>query len=474
MVRVRFAPSPTGYVHIGSLRTAIYCYLYAKKNNGNYILRIEDTDRTRLVQDSLKNLINEMNWTGIVNDEGVITETEEKGQYGPYIQSKRLPIYKKYVEELIEKKDAYYCFCSKERLEGLREKESKFNFTGYDRHCRDIDVLEAKKRVENGENYVVRMKVPLNETVEFNDLVKGVIKTSSLDIDDQVILKQDGYPTYHLAVVVDDHLMKITHIIRGEEWLSSTPKHVLLYKYFGWDMPKFIHLPNILNENRKKLSKRESDVSVSDFREKGYLKEALINYLTLIGWSPKSEIEFLSLEEMIELFDFDGVQKSGGVFDINKLKHFNNHYIKNKSDKELYDLLKFYKEYEDYEKVLKIINLVKEKIDLIPEFIPYIDEFYKDNIIIEKEEKALLTNIELVKKLYSLVNESKYFEADDIKDIINSIKKEFSVKGKELFMPIRISITGVNHGSDLIRTINILGKDRVLKRIESVIKELEK
>lgn len=319
-VRVRFAPSPTGYVHVGSLRTALYDYMFAKKMKGKYVLRIEDTDRTRLVDDAIDNLINAFDWAGIMHDEGPFFKDGKMvqvGDYGSYIQSDRLDTYRPYVDQLLESGHAYHCFCSKERLDEVRAiNKEKGIISGYDGHCRNMDKEEAKKRVAAGESYVVRMKMPEDRELVFNDLVRGEVKMNTADSDDQVILKADGFPTYHMAVVVDDHLMGITHMIRGEEWLPSTPKQIILYEALGWEMPRIAHLSNILNTEKKKLSKRHDSVAVEDFKKKGYLPEALINFLALVGWSPEGEEEIMTLEEMVEQFSFERVSKSGGVFDV--------------------------------------------------------------------------------------------------------------------------------------------------------------
>src|SRR5699024_887045 len=341
-VRLRFAPSPTGYIHIGSIRTALYNYLFAKHNNGKFILRIEDTDRSRFVEGAIENLIQSLEWAGISHDEGVFLKNGEiiqKGDYGPYIQSERLDIYRKYIDELIEKGHAYYCFCSKERLDKVRE-EQKIEglIPKYDGFSRNISIEEAKERIANGEEYVVRLKLPHNTDVKFHDHVRGDITINTDDIDDQVLLKSDGFPTYHMAVVVDDHLMKITHIVRGEEWLASTPKHILLYEAFGWEKPEYVHLPTVLNKDKKKLSKRHGDVSVDGFIKEGYLPEAIVNYLALVGWSPKSNEEILYMDELIEQFSFERVAKTGGIFDKEKLNWVNEHYIRGKTADEITDL----------------------------------------------------------------------------------------------------------------------------------------
>ena len=471
MVRVRFAPSPTGYVHVGSLRTALYCYLFAHHHAGRYILRIEDTDQSRLVEGAVENLLVEMDWTGVRHDEGPVYrdgELTETGDYGPYTQSHRLPIYQQYVKELLEKEKAYYCFCSKERLDALREE----GHHGYDGHCRDLDPQEAKQRVEAGEEHVVRLKMPKDTDLVFQDLVRGGIVMNSDDSDDQVLQKSDGFPTYHMAVVVDDHLMGITHVIRGEEWVSSTPKHLVLYDYLGWEKPYYAHLPNILNVHRKKLSKREGDAAVSDFREKGYLPEALVNFLALVGWNPGDEREIMSMEEMIEAFSFERVSKSGGIFDVDKLNHINNHYIRKADNERLYDLVKEHVELgqfvEDKEKIIAIIDLVKEKVDRVIDLAPYIEEFYQDEVEFE-EGTASIIEQEHVPELWSFfakkLDELDPFDEEGIQASIKACQKELGVKGKQLFMPLRIGVSGTTHGSDLVKTIALLGKERVLKRL---------
>ena len=332
MVRSRFAPSPTGDVHVGSLRTALYNYLYAKQNNGVFLLRLEDTDRTRLKENSVNTLLTALYATNIKPDEGlVLTENEvgQTGENGPYIQSERLEIYQDQIQKLLDSGDAYYCFCTKERLDDLRKEQEKNGQTPkYDGHCRELAKEEVQERLDRGDDYVIRLKLPENEVITFKDEVRGDISVNTNDLDDQVLIKTDGFPTYHFAVVVDDHMMNVTDVIRGEEWLPSTPKHIFLYDALGWEKPKFYHLSNILNKNHKKLSKREGDVSVESFLEKGYLPEALVNYLALLGWSPKDNQEILSLDELIEKFDLNSVNTTGAVFDLDKLNWINSQYIK--------------------------------------------------------------------------------------------------------------------------------------------------
>lgn len=486
-VRVRFAPSPTGYVHIGSLRTALYDYLYAKQTGGKYIVRVEDTDRTRLVDDAIQNLIEASEWAGIMHDEGPILEEGKMiqvGEYGPYIQSERLDIYRPYVEQLLEQGDAYYCFCSKERLDKVREdNKAKGIFSGYDGHCRDLSYEESKKRAEAGEAHVVRLKLPENTEIEFDDLVRGTVKMNTDDSDDQVLLKADGYPTYHMAVVVDDQHMGITHIIRGEEWLPSTPKHIVLYNALGWDIPKYVHLPNILNIEKKKLSKRHGDVAVKDFKAKGYLPEALINFIALVGWSPENDKEIMTMEEMIESFSFDRVSKSGGVFDVNKLNWMNNHYIKEADNERLFELSYQYfinegligEEEKESKKdwIIAIISLVKEKVNFLQELPMYAMDFVGETFEIEEEEtlnELRQDHVAEMLKLFSTkLNLLQELTTPEVKAIFKEIQKEMGVKGKKLFMPMRIGITGHMHGSDLVESIKIMGSELVEKRIEFCI-----
>lgn len=485
-VRVRFAPSPTGYVHVGSLRTALYNYLFAKKEKGQYALRIEDTDRTRLVDDAIDNLISAFEWAGIMHEEGPFFENGEmvqKGDFGPYIQSERLETYRPYVDQLIESGDAYYCFCSKDRLDKLRaDNKAKGIFSGYDNHCRNGSLEDAKKRVEAGESFVVRMKMPENKALVFDDLVRGVVKMNTDDSDDQVILKADGFPTYHMAVVVDDHLMGITHMIRGEEWLPSTPKQIVLYEALGWDVPKFVHLPNILNTEKKKLSKRHDSVAVNDFRNKGYLPEALINFLALVGWSPEGEDEIMTLEEMTGKFSFDRVSKSGGVFDVKKLNWMNNQYIKNADEDRLAELaMPFLIEagYFDadgaknhFEWVKRIVQLTKEHLEYMAQVVDHFPLFVGDTVEITDASALEMIKLEhvptLIDALVDKFEAAEAFDAPSVKVLVKEIQKETGIKGKNLFMCTRIAVTGQEHGPDLMVTISILGKDTVVSRLHSV------
>lgn len=485
MVRDRFAPSPTGNVHVGSLRTALYNYLYAKKMGGEFLLRLEDTDQTRLETGAVENLLDALNLTGVIPDEGLqkingkVTQT---GTYGPYIQSERLDIYKKYIDILLERGQAYYCFCSKDRLEEVRNAQKEKGETPrYDGKCRELTKEVIKTNLEAGLPYTIRLKLPENHIISFDDLVRGVIEMNTNDLDDQVLLKADGFPTYHMAVVVDDHLMGITHVIRGEEWLPSTPKHVYLYECFDWNPPHFVHLPNILNDDRKKLSKRQGDVSVGDFLAKGYLPEALVNFLALLGWSPETEQEIFSMAELVEAFDLSRVNKSGAVFDRAKLNWMNAHYIKelpiDRLVKELTPFLvdaKVINSAEIQEKqewLIKIAELLRDRIEYFAQAPQELEVILNGDIVITDPEALALLQEESSQRLFDAmvakIEASEILDADRGKTILKEIQKEEKIKGKLLYMPSRIMITGEMHGPDLTLIMDVLGKDEVLTRIKS-------
>lgn len=349
MIRTRFAPSPTGFVHIGSLRTALFSFLFARHNGGKHILRIEDTDQNRKVEGALENLLKVMKEVGIEFDEGFYLKDDnsigERGEYGSYLQSKRLDKYQTIAKQLVDEKKAYYCFCSQERLDELKKEQVALKKPPmYDRLCRNLNADEIQKKLEEyklqNKNPVIRFAIPLEGQTEINDIVYGKIIYENKVLDDQVIIKSDGFPTYHLAVVVDDHFMEISHVIRGDEWLPSTPKHLLIYKALGWQATEFAHLPLILNPDKTKLSKRQGDVAVEDFLKHGYLKEALLNFVAFLGWNPKTDQELFTLEDLIKQFDLNKVNKAGAVFDDNKLDWFNSQYIKKMGVDELVEKLK--------------------------------------------------------------------------------------------------------------------------------------
>lgn len=489
-VRVRFAPSPTGFVHIGSLRTALYNYLFAQKNNGKYILRVEDTDRNRYVEGAIEGMLTSMEWAGVNHDEGVVLNDgnlEQKGDFGPYIQSERLDIYKEYINTLLENGKAYYCFCSKERLDAVREEQREKGLTaGYDGHCRDLSKEEVEAKLEAGQPYVIRLKLPENKDIKFTDIVRGDVVVNTADLDDQVLMKSDGFPTYHFAVIVDDHLMGITHIIRGEEWLPSTPKHVYLYEAFGWDAPQYVHLPNILNSDHKKLSKRQGDVAVEDFLKKGYLPEGLVNYIALVGWSPEDNQEIFSMEELKEKFSLKRISKSGGVFDVNKLNWVNGHYIREASVERITDLAIPYlieagyitedDSKERYDWLKDLVSVLQDRISYVAEIKEKANIFFTPEIELKDDESKELIKVEHLPQLLDAF-EAKVKEAEAIdevfgKKVFKEIQKETGIKGPNLFKPIRVVLTGEVHGPDLPLVIKVLGSENIFKRIQYVRENL--
>ena len=468
-VRVRFAPSPTGFLHIGGLRTALYNYLYAKQNDGIFILRIEDTDRNRYVEGAVENLIKTMQWSGIEYDEGPKIE----GNKGPYFQSKRLDIYKKYIQELIKKEKAYPCFYSTERLKNIEKENIPSNIlTQQDQKYRNISLDESITRMKN-ENHVIRLKVPKSGSIEYRDQVRGKLKFDLSLIEDQILIKSDGYPTYHFANVVDDYLMEITHVIRGEEWLASMPKHLLLYENFNWKKPEFIHLPLILNQDKTKLSKRQNDVAVEDYINNGYLKKAFINYLSLLGWHGSGDQELYTFDELIEDFSIDRIQKSGAIFDIKKLNWMNNHYIKKLDPQEILD--KFLKDNIDLKDkiTLPMIKLVYEKIERLTDIrdeLKFLFEYSLEN----KKCHEILNNesSKTVLKLFNTKLEKTHIlDSMSFKTIVSKIQDEIKVGGKDLWMPLRIAITGKMHGPDVASIVEILGKEACLQRLNNIIND---
>jgi nondiscriminating glutamyl-tRNA synthetase len=488
-VRVRFAPSPTGFVHVGGLRTALYNYLFSKANGGTYLLRIEDTDQERFVEGAVENMLSSLDWAGIHHTEGVLLSEDghvmEVGDRGPYIQSERLAIYQAHIKPVLASGHAYRCFCSKERLEAVREKERQEKGTPrYDGHCRHIAIKEAEERAAAGEAYVIRLKLPEHTEIRFDDLVRGTVVMSTDDLDDQVLIKSDGYPTYHFAVVVDDHLMEISHVIRGEEWLASTPKHVYLFQIMGWEAPTYVHLPNILNMDRKKLSKRHGDVAAEDFRRKGYLPEALVNFLALVGWSPEDNQELFTLEELEATFSIERVSKSGGVFDLKKLNWMSAHYMREASLERLTDLaipylvdagfMTWEEAGERRQWVSHLLEVLRENLHYMAELPEKAEVFFKDIIEVEPGEamewwtsEAMVT---LRPALIDALKSMEILEHQEIKKVFKMIQKETGLKGPAFFKPLRVALTGNVHGPDLMLVMKVLGKDAVLKRLSNEIR----
>lgn len=470
-VRVRFAPSPTGFVHIGSLRTALFNYLFAKHHNGTNVLRIEDTDQTRKVEGAVDNLINNLGLLGIEFDEGPV----QGGDSGPYCQSERLEIYKKYCDELIEKGAAYYAFDTPEELDEMRKlQQLEGRQTMYDRRARNLNADEIKKNLESGMPFVIRLKVPLDEEIRFDDLIKGTIKIETNIIDDQILLKSDGFPTYHLANVVDDHLMKVTHIIRGEEWVTSVPKHILIYRALGWDVPKMAHVPLILNKDKSKLSKRQGDVAVEDYLKKGYLKEALINFIALLGWNPGEgeEQEFFTMDELIKRFTLEKVQSSGAVFNIDKLNWMNNAYIKNYDPDKLTEVsLPYFGntgiDISDISKVKKILSAIRVYLNKLDEIPDQLKIFTQDEVQLENDNLKEILTAETSRKVFKTLiqkfESAGEISVDSYKSTMSEVQTETGVKGKLLFKPVRIALTGSENGPELPAIAEILGKDKVIK-----------
>lgn len=476
-IRTRFAPSPTGFLHVGGLRTALYDYLFAKKHGGKFILRIEDTDQNRLTEGAVENLVATLRWAGLDFDEG----PGVGGAYGPYIQSECLARYKQHADQLLDAGHAYYCFCSSERLEIVRQQQTAAKIpTGYDRHCRDLDLAESKKRVEAGENHVVRMKVPLEGEVTFNDLIRGSVTISYKNVDDQVLIKSDGFPTYHLAATVDDHHMKISHIFRGEEWLSSTPKHILLYKYFGWEMPEIAHLPLLLNPDRSKLSKRQGDVAVEDYRDKGYLKEALLNFVALLGWNPGDTREIFSLDELVKEFSIERVGKAGAVFDVEKLKWMNEQHLRAMSDEILLGLVKPILQEKNWghfsdEHLKQVFALMRERATFPQDFVESCQYFYKTPHSFDEAAKAKCWSPEAAQRMESMLKRYKELEKFDCASVEAELRKEaevLQVSAGKLIHPLRLALTGVPTGPSLFHLIAVLGKEAVVHRLEFAIKHL--
>jgi len=463
MIRTRIAPSPTGKdVHVGSIATGLMNYAWAKKNNGQFIIRIEDTDQTRVVPGGEKRMLSTLNMIGLVADESPLVG----GPYAPYRQSERLVIYKKYAEELVKKGKAYYCICSPERLDQMRKaQQAKKELPKYDRHCFQHQE-EVKKKISAGEKFVIRMLIP-NKKIIFNDLVRGQITIEPSNLDDQIILKSDGFPTYHLGVVVDDYLMKITHVIRGEEWLSSTPKHIILYEAFGWSRPMFAHVSLLRNPDKSKLSKRKNPVWTSEYLEKGIFPEALLNYLSLMGWSHPEGKEIFTLEEYIKEFDIKDVQKTAPVFDPIKLEWMNGEYIrKAQSSKLKAQIFEFYNKKYSEEIIGKTIPIIQERIKKLSDYLPLCGFFFKapEKYDIDfSDKKEFFANAE---KTLASINDWK---ANVIGEAMQNLATSLKIKNSRFFMDMRVAITGKKISPPLNESMEILGKEECLRRIKNLI-----
>lgn len=496
-VRTRFAPSPTGFVHVGNFRTALFAYLFARHNNGVFVYRVEDTDQARKVEGAVENLIQVFATMGIEFDEGPRIQKGqviEVGEHGPYVQSKRLSIYKDHAQQLVDQGKAYYCFCSPQRLDELRKEQTALKKPPmYDGLCRNLSAEELQTKLnefqKNGQSPVIRQAVPKNGKTIVKDLVYGEIIYDHEQLDDQVLLKSDGFPTYHLAVVVDDHLMKITHVIRADEWIPSTPKHILLYEAFDWEVPYFAHLPLILNPDKTKLSKRQGDVAVEDYLAKGYLPEALLNFVALLGWNPKTEQEIFSKDELIQQFELNKVNKSGSVFDIAKLDWMNAQYIRQLSNHELLEKISPFlasaevdlaKYSEDY--LLAVVSLEKDRLKSLGEITQNKDIFfgeieYEPELLVWKKADKTDAKEKLIaiKKLLETILESNL----DLQEVEQRIKDWITGQGYEngnVLWPLRVALSGQERSPSPFELVWCLQKQNqgsvVLRRIEQAIEKL--
>lgn len=479
-VRTRFAPSPTGFMHIGNLRTALYEYLVAKSQGGDFVLRIEDTDRERYVEGAVDIIYNTLKVAGLQHDEG----PDKPGEYGPYVQSERLNMYKPYAEQLIEQGKAYRCFCTKERLDSLKDDETPGG--GYDRHCRDLPQEEIDRLLAEGVPYVIRQKMPLEGSTTFTDAVFGEITVENSELQDQILIKTDGYPTYNFANVIDDHTMNITHVVRGCEYLSSTPKYNLLYEAFGWEVPTYIHLPLIMGKdaegNVAKLSKRHGSTGFEDLIKEGYLPQAIINYVALLGWCPSDNQEMFTLDELTRVFSIDGISKSPSIFDYDKLEWFNGEYIRKMSPEEFTSYaMPYYKEAVTsrelpWDKLCGILQQRVTRFTQIPEMIDFFDKLpeYDAEMFVNKKSKTNLENAPvMLKAVTDRLTALESWDKDSIHDCLINLAQELEVKNGTVMWPARIAAAGkkVTPGG-AVEILEILGRDESLARLNLGLKKL--
>ena len=480
-VRTRFAPSPTGRMHVGNLRTALYAYLIAKHEGGDFILRIEDTDQERYVEGALDIIYHTLKETGLVHDEG----PDLDGGVGPYVQSERQAqgIYLKYAKELVEKGEAYYCFCDKERLESLKQEVAGKEIIVYDKHCLHLSKEEVEAKLAAGVPYVIRQNIPNEGTTSFEDEIYGKIEVPNSELDDMILIKSDGYPTYNFANVVDDHLMGITHVVRGNEYLSSSPKYNRLYAAFGWDVPVYVHCPLITNEEHKKLSKRCCHSSYEDLIEQGFVTEAVVNYVALLGWCPSDNREIFSLEELVEAFDYHHMNKSPAVFDMGKLRWMNGEYIKAMDFDKFYErALPYLKEaiHKDLD-LKKIASQVKTRIEVFPEIKELIDFYeevpeYDTQMYCHKKMKTTEeTSLNLLKEVLPLLEAQDDYSNDALFEALVAFGKEHGYKTGYIMWPIRTALSGKQTTpAGATEILEILGKEESIKRIHAAIEKLEK
>ena len=475
-VRVRYAPSPTGHLHIGGARTALFNYLYAKHHGGDFIFRLEDTDIERNIEGGEASQLDNLAWLGIIPDESPLNPNPK---YAPYRQMERLDIYKKYIDELIEKGYAYKCFCTPEELDAEHERQTQQGLAPkYNRKCCHLSPEEIKAKEEAGIPYTIRVKVPAKKTYKFNDMIRGHVSFESEDIGDWVLIKANGIPTYNFAVVIDDHTMEISHVFRGEEHLSNTPKQLMIYEMLGWEAPTYGHMTLIVNENRKKLSKRDETIMqfVSQYKEEGYLPDAMFNFMALLGWSPEGEQEIFDHQGLIEAFSETRLSKSPSMFDKNKLTWVNNRYIKERSLDEVVALcLPYLQEAYDLSDkseqwIRNLINVYHEQLSYGKEIVSLVSLFFEDELHLDEEatefmkDESIPHTLAVFKSKLEALSEEE-FTKENIQAYVKATQKEAGVKGKMLFMPLRIATTGVMHGPDLSSSIMLLGKEKVLSRL---------
>ena len=478
-VRTRFAPSPTGRMHVGNLRTALYAYLIAKHEDGSFMLRIEDTDQERFVEGALDIIYRTLAKTGLVHDEG----PDKDGGYGPYVQSERNAqgIYLKYAKQLIEQGDAYYCFCTKERLESLKSSVGEKEIAMYDKHCLHLSKEEIEEKLANGEPYVIRFNMPTEGTTTFQDDIYGAITVPNNELDDLILIKSDGYPTYNFANVVDDHLMEITHVVRGNEYLSSSPKYNRIYEAFGWEIPTYVHCPLITNEEHKKLSKRSGHSSYEDLVEQGFLTEAIVNYVALLGWCPEDNREIFSLEELVKVFDYHHMSKSPAVFDIQKLRWMNGEYMKAMDDDKFYEMaLPYLKQVITKDLDLrKIAGMVKTRIEVLPDIADLVDFFeaVPEYDVAMYTHKKMKTNpeisLEVLEKILPVLEGTEDYSNDAMYELLCGFAKENGYKNGQILWPIRTALSGKQMTpAGATEILEVLGKEESIQRIKAAIEKL--
>lgn len=481
-MRTRFAPSPTGNLHVGGLRTALYSYFIARQTEGKFLLRIEDTDKVREVEGSIDVILNGLSWAGIKPDEGVVMENgqiTQRGAHGPYKQSERLPIYHEHVDKLLKDGHAYHCFCTPERLEQMRnDQATKKQAPMYDRKCAKLTPEEVQARLAASEKHVIRMKVPHNESISFDDDIRGTVTFQGHTVDDQVLLKGDSFPTYHLAHVVDDHLMEIDVVMRGEEWLSSLPKHLLLFRYFGWTPPRYAHVPLLLNKDKSKLSKRQNAVSVEDYIEKGYLPEALLNFLAMLGWNSGTTQELFTLDELIKQFSLERVQKAGAIFDVEKLDWLQGQWMRKLTTDEFVKRIRpmveaVHSDAANDAHFTKKAALIQERITFFKEAPDMLGFFYaaptaSKELMASKKQKVEEADLpKLLEVLHSILNAipaNEWHAERMLKDVKAALEPN-GLKLGQLLWPLRALLTGREYSPGAVEVAEVLGKEETMKRV---------